>query len=104
MSPDGKYKNEIDFIITNMPKQIENVDIINNLNFNTNHRMLRAEIKMTYGKKSRKHFKTPINKEIHLFSKEPKQEEKGYQTTTGSYYMDAESEKKDTWRARKNFC
>ena len=36
-----------------MPKQVENVDTINNLNYNTNHRMLRAEIKMTKKKNSR---------------------------------------------------
>lgn len=37
-------KNEIDFIMTNRPKTFKNVSIINNLNFDSDHRMVWAII------------------------------------------------------------
>lgn len=42
ISPNGQHKNEIDFIMSNNRKAFKNVSIINNLNFNTDHRMVRA--------------------------------------------------------------
>lgn len=39
ISPEGKYKNEIDYMITNYLKPFTNTKVIQNLNFNTNHRM-----------------------------------------------------------------
>lgn len=44
MSPDGRYHNEIDFIMSNQPRSFQNVDVRNNLNFNTNHRIVRATL------------------------------------------------------------
>lgn len=43
ISPDGKTKNEIDFIMTNKSRYFPNMKIISNFNFNTNHRMIRVE-------------------------------------------------------------
>ncbi|XP_039762734.1 craniofacial development protein 2-like [Pararge aegeria] len=56
VSPDGKYKNEIDYITSNYRKAFTNVSVIQNLNFNTNHRMVRAEINVRQPKTSRKNF------------------------------------------------
>lgn len=57
ISPDGKHKNEIDFILTNKPNLFNDVSIINQLNFSTNHRMVRATLKITNKRKTRKHIK-----------------------------------------------
>lgn len=61
ISPDGKYKNEIDYIITNKPKSFCDTHVIQNLNFNTNHRMVRGCLNMHIQKKSRKNI---INKRM----------------------------------------
>ncbi|KAI8422947.1 hypothetical protein MSG28_014050 [Choristoneura fumiferana] len=45
LSPDGKYANEIDLIITNKPKFFNDINVIQNLNFNTDHRMVRCNLK-----------------------------------------------------------
>ncbi|PZC74456.1 hypothetical protein B5X24_HaOG207859 [Helicoverpa armigera] len=42
LSPDGKTRNEIDYILTNKVKEFSDTGIIQNLNFNTNHRMVRS--------------------------------------------------------------
>ncbi|KAL0829562.1 hypothetical protein ABMA28_003073 [Loxostege sticticalis] len=42
ISPNGLHKNEIDFIMSNNKKVFKNVSVIQNLNFNTDHRMVRA--------------------------------------------------------------
>ncbi|GBP07183.1 Craniofacial development protein 2 [Eumeta japonica] len=47
ISPDGKTKNEIDFIMTNKSKYFSNMKVISNFNFNTNHRIIRAELTTT---------------------------------------------------------
>ncbi|CAH2091369.1 unnamed protein product [Euphydryas editha] len=44
MSPNGKDRNEIDFIITNIPKIFTNVSVVSSLNFNSDHRMVRGTI------------------------------------------------------------
>ncbi|CAH2083583.1 unnamed protein product [Euphydryas editha] len=53
ISPDGKYKNEIDYIISNKPKFFNDTHIIQNLNFNTNHRMVRCRLKKFPTKRGR---------------------------------------------------
>ncbi|PZC72845.1 hypothetical protein B5X24_HaOG210520 [Helicoverpa armigera] len=53
ISPNGRDKNEIDFILTNQKQFFNDVSVINKLNFNTDHRMVRANIKCDQ-KKSRK--------------------------------------------------
>lgn len=40
-SPDGTTKNEIDYILTNLQKNVQNLQVIN-LNFPTDHRLVRA--------------------------------------------------------------
>lgn len=42
ISPDGNTRNEIDYIITNKVRSFKDTNIIQNLNFNTNHRMVRS--------------------------------------------------------------
>lgn len=59
ISPDGKYKNEIDYIISSHPKFFTDTSVISKLNFNTNHRMVRSTLKTTQPKKSRIHFASP---------------------------------------------
>ena len=44
ISPNGKHKNEIDFCLTNNRKAFKNVSTINQLNFHTDHRMLRTTL------------------------------------------------------------
>lgn len=44
ITPDGKHKNEIDFIMTNKTRYFRNFDVIKNLNYNTDHKLLRAEL------------------------------------------------------------
>lgn len=53
LSPDGKSKNQIDFIMSNKPKCFTNINVINNLNFYTNHRMVRAELNSSQPKNPR---------------------------------------------------
>lgn len=53
ISPDGLHKNEIDYILTTKPKMFHDCRVINNLNFNTNHRMVRAKLHFTTSKKDR---------------------------------------------------
>ena len=54
MSPDGKSRNEIDYIISNHPKLFTDTSVISKLNFNTDHRMVRASLKVTPSKLPRK--------------------------------------------------
>ena len=53
LSPDGKSKNQIDFIMSNKTYYFSNFSVINNLNFNTNHRLVRAELKTNQSKNPR---------------------------------------------------
>lgn len=53
ISPDGNTKNEIDFIMTNRNNCFTNFDVINKFNFNTNHRLVRAELQTTQPRKPR---------------------------------------------------
>ncbi|XP_073957407.1 uncharacterized protein [Choristoneura fumiferana] len=57
VSPDGKNKNEIDFIITNKVKYFNDTHVIQSLNFNTDHRMVRSCLKRHPTKNSRKNIK-----------------------------------------------
>ncbi|XP_063630347.1 uncharacterized protein LOC134801658 [Cydia splendana] len=61
ISPNGSIRNEIDFILTNKPKWFLDVSVINQLNFNTNHRMLQGKIHSNCPKESRKNIKTGQN-------------------------------------------
>ncbi|CAH2097985.1 unnamed protein product [Euphydryas editha] len=66
MSPDGTYKNEIDYIITNHPKVFTDTNVITKLNFNTNHRMVRSSFKMAPEKLSRKHIKLNVHNQSRV--------------------------------------
>lgn len=51
-SPDGKIKNEIDYILSNQPKIFQDFGTMN-LNYPSDHRLIRAKVKLTNLKKSR---------------------------------------------------
>ncbi|XP_045446920.1 uncharacterized protein LOC123655128 [Melitaea cinxia] len=53
-SPNSQHFNEIDYILTNQSNCIRKFDIIKNLNFNTDHRMIRCELSLTLKSKRRK--------------------------------------------------
>lgn len=57
ISPNGNYRNEIDFILSNKPKCFSNTHVLNQFNFNTDHRMVRASLKTLPVKKSRRNYK-----------------------------------------------
>ncbi|CAG4944708.1 unnamed protein product [Colias eurytheme] len=57
MSPNQKVKNEIDFIMTNQPHMISNIEILNQISFASDHRLLRATLTMYPRTKSRRNFK-----------------------------------------------
>ncbi|KAL0860232.1 hypothetical protein ABMA27_010539 [Loxostege sticticalis] len=57
ISPDGRYKNEIDYFLTNRPKLFDDCGTIANLNFKSNHRMLRASLNISTALKSNRPFK-----------------------------------------------
>ena len=62
ISPDGKIKNEIDFMMTNKSNYFTNFNIISKFNFNTNHRLIRAELKTIQPKKPRPRHKLDKDK------------------------------------------
>lgn len=51
ISPDKRTKNEIDLILTNKPKQIENVEVLNNITYSSEHKLLRATITLKITRK-----------------------------------------------------
>lgn len=52
-SPNGLHKNEIDYILTNQASCVHNFDIINNINFETDHRMIRIKLAISQKQRSR---------------------------------------------------
>lgn len=52
-SPNGKLYNEIDFILINKSLNVKSFDIINNLNFNSDHRMVRCKLSINNIKRRR---------------------------------------------------
>ena len=70
ISPNQKFKNEIDFIMTNKPKSITNIEVINKINFASDHRLVRATVNLNTPKKTRTNFRP-------TFSKLKSSEEKG---------------------------
>ncbi|CAH2085157.1 unnamed protein product [Euphydryas editha] len=54
-SPNGQYKNEIDYVLSNQPKYFQNLEILN-INYPSDHRMIRSTLKLSEPKKSRKNF------------------------------------------------
>ncbi|XP_022821436.1 uncharacterized protein LOC111352944 [Spodoptera litura] len=58
-SPDESVKNEIDYIMTNVPKIVQNFEVLSNVKFRTDHRLLRETVLLSKSKKNRKGFKPP---------------------------------------------
>lgn len=59
-SPNGDYKNEIDYILSNRPGMVQNLDVLN-LNFSSDHRPVRATITFIKMKMNRTGFKNNQN-------------------------------------------
>lgn len=59
-SPDENIKNEIDYIMTNALKHIKNYEVLNNVRFRSDHRLIRTKFLLNQPKKSRKNFKPQI--------------------------------------------
>ncbi|GBP35076.1 Putative uncharacterized transposon-derived protein F52C9.6 [Eumeta japonica] len=59
-SPTGQYKNEIDYIFSNQPSLFENIEVIN-LNYPSDHRPVRATLKLSKQKTNRTKF---TNKQV----------------------------------------
>ncbi|XP_052740818.1 craniofacial development protein 2-like [Bicyclus anynana] len=57
ISPDGKTKNEIDFILTNFVKSVSNLEVLNNFQFPSDHRLVRATFMIKNKRLCRKTFK-----------------------------------------------
>ncbi|KAI8437727.1 hypothetical protein MSG28_011961 [Choristoneura fumiferana] len=69
-SPDGTYKNEIDFILSNRPLLFQNIEVLN-INYPSDHRPVRATVTYdTQQKKSRRNYNnyqnTPLNSEEEI--------------------------------------
>ncbi|CAH2088198.1 unnamed protein product [Euphydryas editha] len=56
ISPDEKTRNEIDFVMSNNPKNITNIEVLNNVDFPSDHRIVRATLILKNTKKCRRHF------------------------------------------------
>lgn len=54
-SPNGQYKNEIDYILSNRPSLFQNIEVMN-LNYPSDHRPIRATVKLSKPKISRTKF------------------------------------------------
>ncbi|CAG4984913.1 unnamed protein product [Colias eurytheme] len=58
LSPCGNIKNEIDFILSNKPARIRNVEVLHGFGFRSDHRLVRATYILDQSKKSRTDFKS----------------------------------------------
>lgn len=67
---DGKYRNEIDYIASNSPKAFQNIEVINQFNFSSNHRMVRAVLSPKNPKKPRNLFNNSQQKPAILSKNE----------------------------------
>lgn len=56
-SPNGEHKNEIDFILSNSPGIIQNIEVLN-INYPSDHRPIRATISLSKPKKNRSSYTT----------------------------------------------
>lgn len=81
-SPDGRYKNEIDFILSNRKDIFQDCRVVNKINFNSNHRMVRAKIKLSDYKKSRPFKVKRPNKPSELNKEYLKEELKSFTENT----------------------
>ncbi|KAJ8705403.1 hypothetical protein PYW07_011230 [Mythimna separata] len=59
-SPDGKVKNEVDYILTNHPKYVHNIEVIN-VQYPSDHRLVRATFKLQNQRKNRKSYENNTN-------------------------------------------
>ena len=57
-----KIKNQIDFIKTNKPKSITNIEVLNKINFPSNHRLVRPAVIVNIPKKTITNFRPTFSK------------------------------------------
>ncbi|XP_037869587.1 craniofacial development protein 2-like [Bombyx mori] len=58
LSPDEHTKNQVDFILSNEPKKIRKLDVLNALGFRSDHRLVRVTYMLKKEKESRTTFKS----------------------------------------------
>ncbi|XP_072933027.1 uncharacterized protein [Epargyreus clarus] len=61
VSPNERTKNEVDYILSNQPKRIRNVEVLHGLGFSSDHRLVRATYVLENCKKCRTSFKPSTN-------------------------------------------
>ncbi|XP_063626633.1 uncharacterized protein LOC134798200 [Cydia splendana] len=64
IAPNGRTKNEVDFILTNQKQSITNIEIINKIEFSSDHRLVRATWLLKQPKKSRINFRNKTTKSL----------------------------------------
>lgn len=62
-SPNGSTKNEIDYILSNRQNSISDIQVVTNLKFSTDHRMVKATLKLEKRRRWNKHSKPSIDNE-----------------------------------------
>ncbi|XP_037873354.1 craniofacial development protein 2-like [Bombyx mori] len=60
-SPNGKVKNELDYILSNQPKSIRKIEVLHGLGYSSDHRLVRATYSLQNTKKCRISFKSSPN-------------------------------------------
>ncbi|XP_037872508.1 uncharacterized protein LOC119629720 [Bombyx mori] len=73
-SPNGKVKNELDYILSNQPKSIRKIEVLHGLGYSSDHRLVRATYSLQNTKKRRISFKSSPNifkteKEIMMYTR-----------------------------------
>ncbi|GBO99235.1 FERM domain-containing protein 5 [Eumeta japonica] len=66
IAPNGQHKNEIDFIMSNNAKMFQDVSIIHNLNFYSDHKMVPARLTSTLTKRKRM-FHNESSPSVYIF-------------------------------------
>lgn len=69
-SPGDLYRNEIDYILTNANTSFQDSRVIKNINFNSNHRMVRAKLIPEHSKKTRPFKINPVRTNQVIFTEE----------------------------------
>ena len=66
MDPNGRTKNEIDFILSDSLTGIADIQVAQNLKMSTDHRLVRIIVEI---KRKRKHFRTQVSHKIEDINK-----------------------------------
>lgn len=85
-SPNGLHHNEIDYILTNKSKEFQDCRTLKGLNFNSNHRMIRAKLSVQHLNKKR-HFKAAPSRESEYNIEELAKRLKTYTENSGKSHL-----------------